>query len=52
MQSFTVRMPLLTATSAFGLGRTRWSFHQQCYLHCQRRPTSKLELARYYLLQC
>ena len=25
MQSFTVRMPLLTATSAFALGRRRWS---------------------------
>jgi len=50
MQSFTVRMPLLTATSAFGLGRTHWSSHQQCYLHCLH--TSKLELARYYLLQC
>jgi len=33
VQSFTVRMPLLTATSAFGLGRRRWSSHQQCYLH-------------------
>ena len=26
-------MPLLTATSTFGLGRRRWSSHQQCYLH-------------------
>jgi len=26
-------MPLLTATSAFGLGRRRWSSPQQCYLH-------------------
>jgi len=25
VQSFTARMPLLTATSAFGLGRRRWS---------------------------
>ena len=29
-------MPLLTATSAFGLGRRRWSSPQQCYLHCLR----------------
>ena len=35
MQSFTARMPLLTATSGFGLGRRRWS-SQQCYLHCLR----------------
>jgi len=34
VQSFTARMPLLTATSAFGLGRRRWSSAQQCYLHC------------------
>jgi len=34
VQSFTVRMPLLTATSAFGLARRRWSSAQQCYLHC------------------
>jgi len=27
-------MPLLAATSAFGLGRRRWSSPQQCYLHC------------------
>ena len=33
VQSFTARMPLLTATSAFGLGRRRWSSPQQCYLH-------------------
>ena len=33
MQSFTVHMPLLVATSAFGLGRRRWSSPQQCYLH-------------------
>ena len=30
------RMALLTATSAFGLGRRRWSSPQQCYLHCLR----------------
>ena len=36
MQSFTARMPLLTATSAFGLGRKRWSSPQQCYLHYLR----------------
>ena len=34
VQSFTAHMPLLTATSAFGLGRRRWSFPQQRYLHC------------------
>jgi len=26
VQSFTARMPLLRASSAFGLGRRRWSF--------------------------
>ena len=36
VQSFTVHMPLLTAISAFGLGRRRWSSPQQCYLHCLR----------------
>ena len=36
MQSFTVRMPLMTASSAFGLRRRRWSSLQQCYLHCLR----------------
>jgi len=30
VQSFTARMHLLTATSAFGLGRRRWSSPQQC----------------------
>ena len=34
VQSFTACMPLLTATSALGLGRRRWSSPQQCYLHC------------------
>ena len=33
VQSFTAHMPLLTATSASGLGRRCWS-SQQCYLHC------------------
>jgi len=33
-QRFTVNMPLLMATSAFGLGRRCWSSPQQCYLHC------------------
>ena len=32
-QSFTARMSLLVATSAFRLGSKCWSF-QQCYLHC------------------
>jgi len=36
VQGFTAGMPLLTATSAFGLGRRRWSFPQQPYLHCLR----------------
>jgi len=31
-QSFTALMPLLTATSAFGLRRRRWS-SGRCYLH-------------------
>ena len=31
VQSFTARMPFLTATSAFGLGRRCWSSPQQCY---------------------
>jgi len=34
VQSFTGCMPLLMTTSAFGLGRRRWSSPQQCYLHC------------------
>ena len=33
VQSFTARMPLLMATSTFGLGRRCWSSAQQCYLH-------------------
>ena len=36
MQSFTACIPLLTATSAFRLGRRCWSSPQQCYLHCLR----------------
>jgi len=40
MQSFTARMPLLTATSAFGLGRRCWSSPQQCYLHCWWTPNT------------
>jgi len=31
VQSFTARMPLLTATSTFGLERRRWSSPQQCF---------------------
>ena len=34
VQSFTARMPLLMATSTYGLGRRCWSSTQQCYLHC------------------
>jgi len=29
-------MPLPTATSAFGLGRRRWSSARHCHLHCLR----------------
>ena len=36
MQSFTARMPFLTATSVFGFGRRRWSSPQQCYQRCLR----------------
>jgi len=61
VQSFTARMHLLTATSAFGLGRRRWSTPQQCstyslyhnnskkvniiYKHAQRSTKAKLEAA-------
>jgi len=34
LQSFTARMPLLTAISAFGLGRRRRSSPQQYYRRC------------------
>jgi len=34
VQSFTAHMPLLTAASAFGLGRRHWSSPQQSYLCC------------------
>ena len=34
VQNFTTHMPLLAATSAFGLGRRHWSSPQQCYLQC------------------
>jgi len=39
VQSFTGRMPLLTATGTFGLGRKRWSSPQQYYLHCPPQLT-------------
>jgi len=39
-QSFAVRMSLLTATSAFGLGRRCCSAPQQGYLHCLRTLTN------------
>ena len=32
VQKLYCRMPLLTPTSAFGLGRRRWSSPRQCYL--------------------
>jgi len=34
VQSITAQMRLLAATSAFRLGRRRWSSPQQRYLHC------------------
>jgi len=34
VHSFTALMLLLTAASAFGLGRRLWSSSQQCYVHC------------------
>ena len=34
VHSFTARMPLLTAASAFRLGRRCWNSPPQCYLHC------------------
>jgi len=40
VRSFTARMQLLKATSALGLGRRRWSSHQQCYLHRLRSTTN------------
>jgi len=36
VQSFTARMPLLTATSAFELGKRLWSSAVQCYLRLLR----------------
>jgi len=45
-------MPLLTATSTFGLGTSLWSFPQQCYLHrlcasarCKRKPAVSCKTA-------
>jgi len=34
VQTFTPHLPLLMATSTFGLGRRRCSSLQQCYLYC------------------
>jgi len=48
VQSFTAHMPLPAATSAFGLGRRRWSSPQQCYLHCLR-TVSLMKLCSYSL---
>ena len=46
MQSFTARMPLLTATSAFGLGRRRWNSPQQLspYLGQEDHNHSEMQL--------
>ena len=51
VQSFTARMPLLTATSAFGLGRRCWSSAQQCYWHCLRSCISWLATHSSKLMQ-
>ena len=42
VQSFTAHMPLLTATSAFGLRRICWSSPQQCYLHLLTQNTDSV----------
>ena len=42
-QSCTARMPLLAATSAFGLRRRRWSSPQQCYVYCSLLQINKLQ---------
>jgi len=47
VQCFTACMPLLT--SAFGLGRRRWSSHQQCYLYIVRTPATPLGGCAYAL---
>jgi len=46
VQSFTARMPLLTATSAFGLGRRRWNSPQQLspYLGQEDHNHSEMQL--------
>jgi len=44
-ENFTASVPLLTATSKFGLVRTRTvsqSSRQQCYLYCLRTTVSNL----------
>ena len=51
MQSFTACVPLLTATSAFGLGRRCWS-PQQCYLLCLRTLQHDQKLMKWKLLFC
>ena len=52
MQSVTAHMPLLTATSTFGLGRRRWSSPQQCYLYCLRTVPSLMKVVYYYVKFC
>jgi len=47
-RSFTTRMPLLTATGAFGLGKRRLSF-QRCYQH---RLGSFYQLIRMLNISC
>ena len=53
VQSFTARMPLLTATSAFRLGRRRWSSPQVLlYLYClSTNNTAPLKLQPYGAIQ-
>ena len=39
VQTSPAHIPLLQATSAFGLGRRRWSSPRQCYLQCLHQHT-------------
>ena len=43
---------LLTATSAFGSARRRWSSLKQCYLHCLRIKKIQFSLKIYTILHC
>jgi len=48
VQRFTGRMPLLTATGAFGLGRRRWSSAQQFVIY----TVSVLQSTKQHLPMC